>query len=48
MATFTAPESFAHVANRMLRGVLQSPPNQVKPAQMQQALRRTIGAPAKR
>ena len=37
-------ESFAHVANCMLRGVLQAPPNQVKPAQMKQALRRTIAA----
>jgi hypothetical protein len=37
-------DSFAHVTNVMLRGVLESSPNQVKPAQMKQALRRTLTA----
>jgi hypothetical protein len=39
MASSQTPERFAHVANLMLRGVLESPP-----AQMRQALRRTLSA----
>jgi hypothetical protein len=37
-------ESFTHVANLMLRGVLESKPEQVKPAKMRQALGRTLDA----
>ena len=37
-------ERFTHVANLMLRGVLESKPEQVKPAKMRQALRRTLDA----
>jgi hypothetical protein len=44
MASSQTPERFAHVANLMLRGVLESPPDQVKQAQMRQALRRTLSA----
>lgn len=44
MAGSQTPERFAHVANLMLRGVLKSPPDQVKPAKMRQALRRTLTA----
>ena len=44
MASSQTPERFAHVANLMLRGVLESPPDQVKPARMRQALKRTLGA----
>jgi hypothetical protein len=35
---------FTHVANLVLRGVLDSKPEQVKPAKMRQALGRTIDA----
>jgi hypothetical protein len=35
---------FTHVANLVLRGVLDSKPEQVKPATMRQALGRTIDA----
>ena len=41
MATSQTPERFAHVADLVLRGVLELPPGQVKQAQMWQALRRT-------
>ena len=44
MASSQTPERFAHVANLMLRRILESPPDQVKQAQMQQALRRTPSA----
>jgi hypothetical protein len=35
---------FTHVANLVLRGVLESKPEQVKPAKMRQALGRTLDA----
>lgn len=37
-------ESFTHVANLVLRGVLVAKPEHVKPAEMRQALRRTLNA----
>jgi hypothetical protein len=37
-------ESFAHVANLMVRGVLESEPAQVTPAKLKQALRQTLDA----
>jgi DNA-binding transcriptional LysR family regulator len=37
-------ESFAHVANRVLRGMLESRSGEVEPAQMRQALKRTLAA----
>jgi hypothetical protein len=37
-------ESFTHVANLMLRGVLVAKPGDVQPAEMRQALRRTLNA----
>jgi hypothetical protein len=37
-------ERFTHVANLMLRGVLVSKPEHVKPAEMRQAVSRTLDA----
>jgi hypothetical protein len=37
-------QSFALVANRVLRGVLESRSGEVEPAQMRQALKRTLAA----
>jgi hypothetical protein len=37
-------ERFAHVANRVLRGVPGSRSGEVDPAQMRQALKRTLAA----
>lgn len=37
-------ERFTHVGNLMLRSVLVSKPAHVKPAEMRQALRRTLNA----